>query len=154
VQPASHFDGLVKPVVEEQAVGQACQGIVVRQMIQSFFNDVNFTDVGEGNHKITDMPARIPDHTQALPGREVFSAASLADDFALPVAILTGREFCKKKFAVTPGALNPQQDVRIETKSLAFAVTRYSRKRGIDGRNAAVRAGDNDGFCRGVEDDT
>jgi len=78
----------VQAVLEQRAVGQVGQGVVVGQAVDALFAGLAFADITEETH-ITGQVAFVVEHRRnADPGRVVLAVTALEPHFAFPGAVL------------------------------------------------------------------
>ncbi|MNP07676.1 hypothetical protein D3C76_997110 [compost metagenome] len=78
--------GLGGAVGEQQAIGQAGERIVMRQVPQLVFRVLDSADIREHRHKMTAMPMVVVNDANGLPLRVDFPAFAAVPDFPAPLA--------------------------------------------------------------------
>ncbi len=78
----------VQTVLEQCAVGQVRQGVVIGEAVNPLFAGLALADVGEEAHVTGQIALVIQNGGDADPGRIVLTIAALEPDFAFPGAVL------------------------------------------------------------------
>ncbi len=86
--PLGLLQRVVQAVLEQRAVGQVGQGVVVRQAVDALLAGLALADVGEEAHVAGQVAFVVEHSSDADPRRVVLAAASLEPDFAFPGAAL------------------------------------------------------------------
>ena len=88
VMPIRMLQGTVQAILEQGAVGQVGQGVVVGQTMDALFAGLAFADVAEETHVADQVAFLVMHRGDADPGREVLPTLALEPHLALPTAAL------------------------------------------------------------------
>lgn len=137
------------PVVEQQPVRQAGQGIVISELQQLVFGFLDGRDVGEDRDVVGYIAAFVPDGSNGFPCGEAFARFTEVPDFTLPHTVFFEQTpQAPVELIVLPFGF---QHARILSDHFLRRVARYPGKRVVDGGNRAGGIGDDDRIVRVLE---
>ncbi|MNO73095.1 hypothetical protein D3C76_640540 [compost metagenome] len=86
--PLGLLQGVVQTVLEQRAVGQVGEGVVVGQAVDALFAGLALADVGEEAHVAGQVAFVVQYRGDADPGRVMVAVTALEPHFAFPAAAL------------------------------------------------------------------
>ncbi|MCY1538289.1 hypothetical protein D9M68_738210 [compost metagenome] len=113
--------GLVQTPLEQAAVGQAGQFVIVREITQAFFRLAARRQVGEETDDMADVAPRIAHHIELQPLRVQLAVLARLDQFALPAIALLQFQADELVLAARLAAADQGRDVLADHFFLAIA---------------------------------
>ena len=139
---------LVQPVEEQDAVGQAREGVVLGLVAHLLFDAFALADIGQHRHIARHVAMRIADRRERDAHRIALAVAARAGQFAFPVvaAVELGPDPLIEAVIGTPAQAGQRM-----TEDVLGRVARDAGESAIDGANAVLGIHHDDGVARVLE---
>ncbi|MCY1517581.1 hypothetical protein D9M68_522670 [compost metagenome] len=141
--------GFVEPVLEQDAVGQPGEVIVIGQVAQALLRFAAGGEVGEETDDMADLPPRVAHHIELQPLRIELAILAGVHQFALPAAALFQLVADQVVAAAGFAGADKGSDVAPDHFFLAIAGDLAERRVGLD--HPVVRVEDDDPFAGRLE---
>ncbi len=138
-----------QPLLQQMAIAQLGQGIVIGKVVQLGFHLANGADVGKGDHIVSGVVEVVIDSADLLPGGEVAAILAQTNHLAMP-GVVAGTQVIPGivEVGVAPGM---HDDIRGAAYHLLGIVLGQHGEGRVDRQNMVLAVEDDDPLGRGIE---
>ena len=138
-----------QPLLQQMAIAQFGQGVVIGKVIQFGLHLANGADVGEGDHIVSSVVEVVIDSADLLPGGEVAAILAQTNHLAMP-GVVAGAQVIPGivEVGVAPGM---HDDIRGAAYHLLGIVLGQHGEGRVDRQNMVLAVEDDDPLGRGIE---
>ncbi|MCY1276714.1 hypothetical protein D9M70_253820 [compost metagenome] len=140
--PLGVLQGGVQAVLEQRAVGQVGEGVVVGQAVDAPFAGLALADVAEEADEADQVAVLVVHRGDPDPGRIEPAAAALEEDFPLPVAVVL--QAVQHVHELVAALVLGGEHARLLVQHLARRIAGQAREGAVDLDDVAGRVGDHD----------